>query len=280
MPFPSYDPNHPAFSAALEDLRAELEAIPSTELAPVRLEVTSAVITALGVAPKAKRFRDAIVAELGEAAAAPLDRLVTAAQACGRAQGIYLTSIRTVALDEKVDELSRIRRVLLLEAQGLVAKKRLAASSLAEIVGGIGYKALCLDVVQLVSALRADWSAIEAHTPVTSLELDRAEALANAVAMMLGEIEQSRAGSPTAELRQRAYTHFVRTYEEVRRAITFVRWKDGDADEIAPSLFAGRQRRREGDDEDAPVAPPIVTPITPVAGPTNGPSPVTPIVQA
>lgn len=280
MPFPSYDPNHPAFSAALEDLRAELEAIPSASLAQVRLDITAAVITALGVAPKASRFRDLIVAELGESAAAPLDRLEASALACGSAHALYLTSLRSAAFDEKVDELSRIRRVLLLEAQGLVAKKRLAASSLAEIVGGIGYKALCLDVVQLVSALRADWSAIEAHTPVTSLELDQAEALANAVATAIGESEQSRAGFAAAELRQRAYTHFVRTYEEVRRAITFVRWKDGDADEIAPSLFAGRQRRREDEDEDAPVAPPIVTPITPVAGPTNGPSPATPIVQA
>jgi hypothetical protein len=278
MPSPTYDPNHPASSLALEELRAELEAIPRAELEPIRLDIGPAMIKALGVAPKAQRYRDEVVATFGPRAAEPIDRLETSARACGHAHAMYLTVLHASVLADRVAELSRARRVLMLEAEGLVAKKRIAASSLAEIVGGVGYQAMCFDVLQLVSVFRADWAAIEAHTPVTLLELDQAEASANALASTLGENEQASAGSPAAELRQRAYTHFVRTYDQVQRAVWCLRLVDeDDGDEIVPSLFGGRRRRRADDTEiDAPVVTPIVPIVPIVAGPTTGPSPVAP----
>ena len=45
-------------------------------------------------------------------------------------------------------------------------------------------------------------------------------------------------------LRDRAYTLVVETYDEIRRALNYVRWAEDDADEIAPSLYAGRAHRR------------------------------------
>ena len=53
--------------------------------------------------------------------------------------------------------------------------------------------------------------------------------------------------------------------DEVRRAVTYLRWKAGDADDIAPSLFAGRARRKSADDEIVPVvaAPNGAAPIGP-----------------
>lgn len=43
--------------------------------------------------------------------------------------------------------------------------------------------------------------------------------------------------------RQRAYTLFVTSHDQVRRAISYLRWEQGDVDDIAPSLFAGKKRR-------------------------------------
>lgn len=257
--------------------------IPHEQLQPIRLDIVSSIVTALGVAPRAKRLRERITAALSARAAEPIDRLETSARACGRAHALHLTTLNGSDVEQMVTELSRTRRVLMLEVEGLVAKKRLSASVLGEIVGGTGYKAMCLDVLQLVSALRADWAAIESHTPVTSLELDRAEALANAVATAIGENEQASSTSESAELRQRAYTHFVRTYEEVRRVVHFIRWNEDDADDFVPSLFAGRTRRRE-DDVIAPVVPPVVNlPVGPLpvvvapnGSPTNGGGPISP----
>ena len=74
------------------------------------------------------------------------------------------------------------------------------------------------------------------------------------------------------DTRQRAFTLLVTAYDEVRRAVTFVRWAEGDADAFAPSLYAKSRKRRpgasddaegdvDGDDAVAPVAaPPDATP--------------------
>jgi hypothetical protein len=32
----------------------------------------------------------------------------------------------------------------------------------------------------------------------------------------------------------------LKAYDQVRRAVTFLRWNEGDADRIAPSLYSGR----------------------------------------
>lgn len=267
MPSIPFDPNQPAFSLALDALRPELEAISHDDLLPIRIDIATAIVKALGVATSAKRHRGDVIATFGPRAAEPIDRLETSARACARAHAMYLTSLHASVLDAQVAEVSRMRRVLMLEAEGLIAKKRLAASSLAEIVGGVGYKAMCVDLLQLVSVFRADWASLEALTPVTSLELDQAEARANALASTLGENEQAGASSPAAELRQRAYTHFVRTYNQVQRAVWCLRLVDeDDGPEIVPSLYAGRQRRRDNDTQpitpvspDMPGAPPFVS---------------------
>jgi hypothetical protein len=43
-------------------------------------------------------------------------------------------------------------------------------------------------------------------------------------------------------------------YEDVRRAVAYLRAREGDADAIAPSLYPGRPRRRQSE-ADAPAAP-------------------------
>lgn len=275
MTLPTYDPTQPAFSNALDRLRPELEAIPGEELEPIRHDIVEAVVTALGVASTVKRHREEVRVEISESAALHIDRLKDSARACGHAYAQHLTQLRGTDTEQMVEELSQQRRVLLAEARSLVSQKRLSASVLAELVGGSGRKALCLDVLQLVAALRAVWASVESVTPVTVGELDHAEALANALATTLGENEHAMSPvSPSADRRQRAYTYFVRTYEEVRRAITFVRWDEGDADQIVPSLSAGRTRHDAPAPADAaPVQAPVIAAPVPT---TNGAAPTTP----
>jgi hypothetical protein len=264
-----YDADRPAFTHALDVLRPELAALPGDNLEPIRLDIVPAVVAALGVLASVKRFRAQVASELGETAATHIDRLETTAQACGRAHAIHLTLIHGTGVEAMAGELSKTRKILLLEAESLVAQKRLTSTLLGSLVGGTGYKQMCGDVIQIVSALRGEWPAIESFTGVKTLELDRAEALANEVATIIGENEMATSpSSPSADLRQRAYTLFVRTYDQVRRQIGYLRWEEGDADEIAPSLFAGRRARKHDDDES-------VDPL-PIVSPTNGAGPVMP----
>ena len=201
------------------------------------------------------------------------DRLEPAARACIQAHAEHLIMLHGADVAEMLAALGDRRDILLLEAQSLVQKKKMAGSLLAELVGGNGYRAMAFDVVQLVGAFRQGWASIAPLTPVTSIELDQAEALANAVVTTLGENAQAdSSASPSADLRRRAYTYFVQTYDEVRRAISYLRSEVGDADDIAPALFTGRSTRRSHDD-----TPDVGTEDTvPVVTPTNGAGPVTP----
>ncbi|WP_200850180.1 hypothetical protein, partial [Klebsiella pneumoniae] len=70
--------------------------------------------------------------------------------------------------------------------------------------------------------------------------------LVNVVMTTLGEnLQADSSSSPSGELRRRAYSVFVQTYDEVRRAMTYVRWEEDDVDEIVPSLYAGRSRKKD-----------------------------------
>src|SRR5688572_28977441 len=76
-------------------------------------------------------------------------------------------------------------------------------------------------------------------------------------------------------LESTAKDHLIRTYGEVRRMLTYVRWWEEDAEAIAPSLWSGRRRGRSESEEDVFVDPVAVEPSPsnggPVQpGPTNG----------
>jgi hypothetical protein len=60
----------------------------------------------------------------------------------------------------------------------------------------------------------------------------------------------------SASIRQKAFALFVRTYENARRAVLYLRSEAGDGDDIAPSLYANRARRKPNEDEPAPPPPP------------------------
>jgi hypothetical protein len=85
---------------------------------------------------------------------------------------------------------------------------------------------------------------------------------------LLGEREQGAVKLAEAtELRQRAFTLFSRTYDEVRAGLAYVRRRTDDAEDIAPNLYSGVSNRpaSEPKEGDAPVAadgkaPPAVPP--------------------
>jgi hypothetical protein len=74
---------------------------------------------------------------------------------------------------------------------------------------------------------------------------------------------QSTQVADAADQRQRAYTLLLKTYDQVRRVVTFLRWESEDAEKFAPSLWAGRGGRGSKSDDASPEEP---TP-TPAASP-------------
>jgi|SRR5690606_22576285 len=85
---------------------------------------------------------------------------------------------------------------------------------------------------------------------VTRAEFQRAGVLGSKLHAALGAKEVGAEGRSAAQalwnLRQRAFSLFVRTYEECRRGVHFLRWHQGDADQFAPSLYRKRRRSANG----------------------------------
>lgn len=109
------------------------------------------------------------------------------------------------------------------------------------------------DLLALATMMKQRWSEVRTRVPLTETQLERAEVVGTELVLGLGMRAQPGAKDVRRALsvdrRARAFTLFARAYDECRRVITYVRWHEGDADRVAPSLFtksARRARRRVG----------------------------------
>jgi hypothetical protein len=232
------------FLAAFQRVESEIVALEESELVLVNLDVPSAVATALGARHKILDYREEM-AELRGVDVSKLDKLRDYGYALLHTQTEYhAASGKDETLGELVDELQDIREQLFADAQGLARRGLLDREEVAKLRSGLGHKNLAMDVNGLVRAFREEAGALLGKSPVTREELDNAAELAARVIEEVGAKEQAPAVTAEATLlRQRAFTLFTRAYDEARRAVSFLRWNEGDADSIAPSLWAGRGGR-------------------------------------
>jgi hypothetical protein len=92
-------------------------------------------------------------------------------------------------------------------------------------------------------------------------EVDRAQRLSSELSFSRRVQSQvvalSALGDPS-EVRARAMTLLMRAYDDCRRAITYVRWSEGDADVIAPAIKRKVARvKREGSTGETPTPPSV-----------------------
>jgi hypothetical protein len=73
--------------------------------------------------------------------------------------------------------------------------------------------------------------------------------------------------------RLRAFTLMLRTYEEARAAIGYLRRREEDAESIAPTLYPGKGKRRSSEPELPPATQPP-TGSAPVSADITQPIPV------
>ncbi len=262
----------------LDTLHDELMALPARTLRVVNIDVSVAALIVTGAAPDIHKHRAELVAFFGEERIRPLDRLDLLARATLQAAARHRVVESGAGLPELVERVAACRELLRAEVRSLIARKLLPAGVVGELTRGQGYKNISFDVLQLVAALRDSWDELRTKTGLTRLDLDEAERGAHQLVTMVGTRKQ-RGRSASAELRLRAYTLMASTYDDARRAITFLRWKDGDADDIAPSLFRGRGHRparRAAPPVELPEHPELPVPAAPVRAGMPGGSPFAP----
>lgn len=81
---------------------------------------------------------------------------------------------------------------------------------------------------------------LRGSTSLDEGELTRARELGHALMDACRRLD----ARPDAALRARAFSLLAWTYDQVRRALTYVRWDEADADALAPSIYTGSRGGR------------------------------------
>jgi hypothetical protein len=171
-----------------------------------------------------------------------------------------------------------LRTRLYADAVALATRSLITGERIAEFKANIGYKNLAFDLLALSGLLRQSWSNIVGKTAVTTADLDQADLLCDQMLNAVGTREQAPViASEASSQRQRHFTLFVTAYDQVRRAISYLRWDENDLEQIAPSLYvAGRasgKRKTQSPEAAPPPEPPVAAPA-PVDAPHVTATPV------
>ena len=246
------------------------------KLRQVNADVPSVVTTCVGCLEMIQTYRPQVVEELPRFPIDKLDNLEACAMGAGVAHTQFLgASAPAEPLQAMAEKCSAARDVFATDIEALAKRGLLDGSKLKELRGTNGFKNIAWDTMFLSNILRQAWPIIAGRTGVSLAELDEAEDLADRLTMATGHRDQGPSATPAAaDTRQRAFTYFMDAYEEVRRAISYLRWHQEDVDDIIPSLYANKRGPKK-DDGAGIVAEPVPAPA--VAGPSPiAPSPAAP----
>lgn len=238
---PEFMPIREAFLRRKEAIAA----VPQTDLIPVNVDLQTLTTNTRGRIGRLTAFRERIVKELPTADVTALDNLEDFVMALTYTHSQYRASSTPAEhLPELQAEAANCRDILYCDAVALDKRGIIDGAKLKELRGTNGYQGTAFELLTVYTVLRDNWDKIEGKTALTSDELERAGAVADELMIAVGIRESApQAMAEVILTRQRAFTLFAKAYDEVRRCITFLRWKEGDADEIAPSLYSGRRKK-------------------------------------
>jgi len=258
------------FADAFAMHKDAIAAVPEDSFLFINVDITAVVTMICGAWPHIVALR-AELATLPEFDAAVFDDTLGYALALGHTQAVYQGSNPAVGtLPARAAEGAKMRELMLDEVKLLGKRGLVDVAFLETFRGGGGYRSIAFELLTLVTVLHAIPADSGVRLHVSPAELLAAETLSRAITQELGEREQAPViAAAAARARQQAFTLAAGAYDAARRGVVYLRWLHGDADEFAPSLYAGRGRRRTQDDADAGTTPVATdTPRAPSAGAT------------
>ena len=180
--------------------------------------------------------------------------------------------------DALVEELRRTRKVLVTELE-LVQLRGILPEGSIKLEGTSSYNAMVQDVRAIATVFLANWGTVGPQIGGQSQHVEDALAAADQLVAALAESNQVEAKTESSQLiRLAAWNVAYRAYRELERVIDYLRFHDGDAQLIVPSLFIrgkGKRGERPVDEANGGQAEPSPAggetpnlPITPV-GPSK-----------
>jgi hypothetical protein len=268
------------FEGPFNELRPKFDALVPAELITISIDVPAAVTTVLGVQRAVLELKDRIAKELPQFDSELPAKLNVYALALFHAHSLFMMATAPAdALQPLVDEGTALHATLLADTSALAQRKLIDGAQLRELKGTMGYKNLALDLHVLAQALKLQSAAIQGKCATTPAEIERADQIAATILQVVGIREQEPATlAATSDMRTRAFTVMVKAYDQVRRAISYLRWMEEDADELAPSLYAGRGGPAKKK-TDVPVPAPTPAGTSPV-GTSTPAAPTAPVAEA
>ncbi len=250
------------------------QALNAADLVTINIDLPTAITTAVGALPQIMTFRDEAATLPGFDVSA-FDQLETFTFATGVAHTLYMSASAPPAqLVQLNEQAMALRTTLYADAVALATRGLISGDRIGEFKANIGYKNLAFDLLALSGLLRQSWSTISGKTAITMADLDQADLLCDQLVNAIGTREQAPAvAAEVSTQRQRHFSLFVTAYDQVRRAISYLRWDDDDIEQIAPSLYAGRNTGRKKQDDSPPAPTPPPTPNPPAPAPVVTPSP-------
>jgi hypothetical protein len=242
--------------ACYELSRPYMAALAPDELVPLNIDIPSAVSTVLGVLPKlaAMRERLAVLAEFDFDA---FDRLETYAGALMYVHARFMMTVQPHDdLNELADHGVRLRMSMVAQARALSHYGLVDLRPLENLTNRRSFAQLGGDLRLLARLFENYWPAIEGKCPMQQDEIRVADKLATRLQRLAGLRDHApKLIRTAAETRLRAFTLLVLTYDDARRAVTYLCGRKQNPDEITPSLYGRRKRRKQADAETAPAGP-------------------------
>jgi hypothetical protein len=228
---------------AYELLVHEVLARPLEKLEPINVNVGTLLLAVLGAIPRIAPHRPTL-ALLPTFDIAQVDDLQLYALALAQAHGLRRGAAEP---PDAVTELARLQKEtrdqLLVDAGALARRGLLDQKRIAKLARGTSYLAIAFDVVGLVGLFLERWHANSGKTGLSLEELEMARKGASQLVAAIGYRQQSDSDDdPDERIYRELFSRLNRAYSDVRRALTFIRRNEGDADRIAPSAYRGRPK--------------------------------------
>jgi hypothetical protein len=252
---------------AFFSLTGEISVFPEDKTRWINVDVPAAIAIAMSAQKRIANLREEI-ATLPKFNMAQFDKLPTYILAASYSHTLYVLATTPPAVLPTLEAEGNAQFDILMSNAVLLGKQGIVDTSpLQGIKTPNSYRTLAVGLTAIISFARSNWSKFEGKTALTMQDLDKGDVLALRILEAIGDKETLPATAAEATLtRQRAFMLFYNAYAQARRAVAYLRFDEGDAEEIAPSLYLSNARGKgaaERANPSEPVTPPSTNPATP-----------------